>query len=146
MKKMILFRFDTQPDPQVSALLSKHIKGQAQMMQIPGAVITLFHTNADLVNIDAELSLQIVYRQLSTTPLAYMLMDITQAPFSITLPEPIDQAIKKFINSSPSAMKSDSIKGDAAIRHLRQLLNEAVIDEDYDRAAQIRDEINNFDK
>ncbi len=129
MKKMILFRFGQGPNPAVSQVLNQHMAGKGELLPIPGAIISFFHTESDLELIDTQLK--------KLDQVIYILTDITETPYSITLPGGVGENLKKFLSKHGQAQP-------VTLQYLRDKLDRAIEAEDFETAAIFRVKIKTF--
>jgi hypothetical protein len=139
MKTMILFRFGVMPNPSVSEILANHMADKGYVMKVPGAVVSIFHTNSELSQIDQELKMLSTKEGPSTVPLTYMLTEITDLPYSIALQ---DQLINDYVGqytSYNSYSQNSTTDLQKKIQQLQKKLEQAIATEEFEEAAAIRD-------
>lgn len=90
MKKLILIRFGTTPNPTVSNALKPHIVGPAFAGPIPGAIMSVFNTESDEDQITQDLK---------QTGALFFLLD--SANTHQNLPEGMMEAIDAVLGTSP---------------------------------------------
>ena len=128
MKTLILVRFAMEPNHHVSEVLKNHIEGKAELIQIPGAVITLFHSESRVSIIDSDL-------QRCDQGLVYFLFDISNNLSLAQFPRPMKQNIMAFINKHYVAKPKDRLE------QLRKELDQMIAVQNFEKAAELRDKI-----
>jgi hypothetical protein len=139
MKTMILFRFGVMPNPSVSQILANHMADKGYVMKVPGAVVSIFHTNSELSQIDQELKRLSTKEGPSTVPLTYMLTEITDLPYSIALQDQfINDYVGQYTNYNCYSQNSTT-NLQQKIQQLQKKLEQAIATEEFEEAAAIRD-------
>lgn len=98
--------------------------------------------SSDEVQIDSRVSDAIAIAVRFGSPIYCAEKVMSEAALEVTEEDQKEETAKKDKSSEKSTQKKDSGLKDFSLDKLNQLLDKSIADEDYERAARIRDEIN----
>lgn len=137
MNTLFLCRFDRAPRQEVNNTIMKFATDKPEFMSAPGCLITIFHTNSELQEVDQHL-------KAVNPPVAYFLMDISEKNIELNFPEEFAIPLANYMGLYKYKNKDKLHK--LNIEDLEKLLQECLELEDYEKAAKIRNQINELQK
>lgn len=137
MKTVVLIRFDIQMRQDVSVKLGEFVVNNdvPKIIQTPSTVITFFKT---------EYPFKEIYKSLATLrPItAFLLIDVSKTDVSIHLPKEITEELASYLNKNIIDKVDYEDTSKMSLDELNHHLQNAVNNDNFEKAAEIRDIIN----
>ena len=137
MKTFFLIRFDRVPRRDVSQILIQFIEGETpQFISTPSTMITIFKSTTHYEDIYKALG--------ALKPItAFFLIDVTGVDLAIHMPEDVTIPLMQFLGKS-LINKAEYLPIDSmTLSELNRNLKDAISNENYELASQLRDRISN---
>lgn len=135
MNTLFLCRFDRAPRQEVNTAIMQFSIDRPEFMSAPGCLITIFHTNHELQEVDEAM-------KKIDPPVAYFLFDISDKKMELNFPEEFAVPLANYIGLYKYKNKEKIHK--LSKEDLEKLLAECVANEDYEKASEIQSQLNSL--
>lgn len=141
MNTLFFLRFGLQPVSEVTQKLQQFFTEKPQFMAAPGCLITIFRTEHSLEQVNEQLCTVQENIGNDSHPITYFLFNISNPDnIELNFPQEFLGPIAEYMNVFKYKSKEKLSK--LSIGELQLLLQECVENEDYEKAAEIKNQIN----